>query len=120
MLDGSGKRHIEGALDPGARVVFISGSARRSTIALLYGAHGLARTIKDESGRACYTVPRMTALVKAQAQAAGRSATVELVPPLPSEDAFADERAARYTSGCAVVTDVHAARDGRTDRKSVV
>jgi hypothetical protein len=112
-LDGSGKRRIDGALDPSQRLVFVSGAASRSTIALLYGPTGLARRLEDESGTRCFTIAGLTALVRSQVGSAGRSASVQLASPLPSTVSFADAREARYRTGCAVVTDVRAAADGR-------
>ena len=108
-LDGSGQRRIEGAL-----VVRVSGAPARSTIALLYGRSGLAPSLEDESGTRCFTVAGLTELVQSRASSAGRSAGVELARPLPSTVTFADARQGRYRAGCAVLTDVHAASDGRS------
>jgi hypothetical protein len=112
-LDGSGRRRIDGALDARAKLVLVSGSAARSTLATLYGVHGLARALEDASGAQCYTVAALTAVARARAAASGRAATIELAPPLPTTVRLADDRQARYEAGCAVVTDVRPASDGR-------
>lgn len=112
-LDGDGTRRVDGALDPQDRVVFVFAGAARSTVTLLYGSHGLARALADESGARCYTLRGLSALVHARAESAGRSATVELAAPLPAGVGFADVREQRYRAGCAVITDVRAASDGR-------
>jgi hypothetical protein len=113
LLDGSGRRSILGSLDTSRHVVIVSESAARSTMTLLYGARGLAPAIETESGSRCFTVAALTALVQVRARAVGRSATVQLGPPLDSTVTLADARGARYRSGCAIVTDVHPAADGR-------
>jgi hypothetical protein len=82
-------------------------------MALLYGSDGLALSLEDESGKSCYTVAALTAVVNARAAAAGRSASVEPAPALPTTGTFTDARQARYEAGCAVITDVRAASDGR-------
>jgi hypothetical protein len=112
-LDGSGQRRIDGALDPNQKTVLVGGAPARSTMALLYGGDGLAPSLEDESGKRCYTVAGLTALVNSSAAAAGRSASVELAPALPTPVTFTDARQARYEAGCAVITDVRAASDGR-------
>ena len=112
-LGGGGRRSIEGALDAGRRVVLVSGTASRSTIDLLYGQGRLAPRLEDESGARCFSIAELTALVQSRAGNAGRAATIELAPPLPSTTTLADARQQRYQSGCAVITDVHAASDGR-------
>jgi hypothetical protein len=111
-LDGAGRRRIDGALDPSEKIVLVSGVAARSTLALLYGRDGLAPTLEDESGTRCFTISELTTLVQARAESLGRSAGVELAPPLPSSVSIADAREERYRAGCAVLTDVRAARDG--------
>jgi hypothetical protein len=113
-LDGGGRRSIEGSLDADRRIVIVSGTASRSTMSLLYGHRGLAPSLEDRSGTRCFTVGALTALVRSRAAAAGRSARVELAAPLPSTVSFADAREARYRDGCAILTDVHPARDGRS------
>jgi hypothetical protein len=113
LLDGSGRRSIQGSLDATRHVVIVSGSAARSTMSLLYGARGLAAAIENESGSRCFTVDRLTALVRARAAAVGRTATVQLDPPLPSTVTLADARGALYDAGCAIVTDVRPAAGGR-------
>jgi len=113
-LDGRGQRRIDGALDASRKVVRVSGAPARSTIALLYGRSGLAPSLEDESGTRCFTVAGLTELVQSRASSAGRSAGVELARPLPSTVTFADARQGRYRAGCAVLTDVHAASDGRS------
>jgi hypothetical protein len=112
-LDGGGHRQIGGALDPTRRLVIVSHSAARSTTALLYGANGLAPRLEDESGSRCFTVAGLTTLVEARATAMGRRATVHLEPPLPPTVTIADAREARYAAGCAILTDVRPAADGR-------
>jgi hypothetical protein len=82
-------------------------------MALLYGPNGLAVSLEGESGNRCYTVAALTALVNARAALAGRSASVELAAALPHTGMFTDARQARYADGCAVITDVRAASDGR-------
>jgi hypothetical protein len=111
-LDGSGRRRIDGALDAGRKIVLVSGSPARSTMALLYGPSGLARTLEDDSGTRCFTVKALTELVQSRAASVGRSASVELASPLPSTVTFADAREARYRAGCAVLTELRAAGDG--------
>jgi hypothetical protein len=112
-LDGGGHRGIEGALDPSRRVVYVSAGAARSTLSLLYGKDGLARTLEDDSGRSCFTVAALSSLVESRVAAAGRSATVRIDAPLPNTVTFGDEREARYEAGCAILTDVAPAPDGR-------
>jgi hypothetical protein len=112
-LDGAGRRRIEGALDPSQHVVFVFASPSRSTVALLYGRTGLARRLEDISGSRCFTVSSLTALVQSRVAAAGRAASVELAPPLPSTVTLADARQARYEAGCAILTDLGPAADGR-------
>jgi hypothetical protein len=112
-LDGSGQRRIDGALDPIQKTVLVRGAPARSTMALLYGPNGLAVSLEGESGNRCYTVAALTALVNARAALAGRSASVELAAALPQTGMFTDARQARYADGCAVITDVRAASDGR-------
>ena len=109
----TGRRSIIGSLDTSRHVVIVSGSAARSTLTLLYGAHGLAPAIETESGSRCFTVAALTALVQARARAVGRLATVQLGPPLPNTVTLADARGARYDAGCAIVTDLRPAADGR-------
>lgn len=113
LLDGSGRRSIQGALDSTRHVIIVSTGAARSTMTLLYGTNGLAPVIERESGNRCYTVATVTALVEARATAVGRSARVELDPPLPTTVTIADARGPRYAAGCAIVTDVRPAADGR-------
>jgi len=112
-LDGSGRRRIDGALDPNQKTVLVRGAPAHSTMALLYGPDGLAVSLEEESGKRCYTVAALTALVNSRAAAAGRLASVELAPALPTTGTFTDARQARYEAGCAVIVDVHAASDGR-------
>jgi hypothetical protein len=112
-LDGSGRRSIQGALDPTRHVIIVSTGAARSTMTLLYGANGLAPAIEQESGNRCYTVGTVTALVEERAIAVGRSARVELDPPLPRTVRITDARGPRYAAGCAIVSDVRPAADGR-------
>jgi hypothetical protein len=112
-LDGAGRRRIDGALDAIRHVVFVFASAPRSTVALLYGAAGLARSLEDSSGSRCFTVASLTALVQSRLAAVGRTAGVELAPALPSSVSLADARQARYEAGCAILTDVRPAPDGR-------
>jgi hypothetical protein len=113
-LDGSGQRRIDGALDTSRQVVRVSGAPARSTMVLLYGRGGLAPVLEDESGTRCFTIAGLTQLVQSRAASAGRSASIELAPPLPSTVSFADAREGRYRAGCAVLTDVYAASDGRS------
>src|SRR5258705_7681403 len=47
-LDGSGQRRIDGALDPIQKSVLVRGAPARSTMALLYGADGLAPSLENE------------------------------------------------------------------------
>ena len=112
-FNGDGQRRIGGALDPSRRVVLVSSGPARSTTTLLYGRDGLAVSLEDTSGQRCYTVAGLTALVEARAAAAGRAGTVQVAAALPATTTLADARQARYTAGCAVILDVHAASDGR-------
>jgi hypothetical protein len=112
-LDGSGRRSIGGSLDASRRVVIVSGAESRSTAALLYGPTGLARRLEDASGVRCFTIGALTALVQSRVAGAGRSADVQLARRLPSTITFGDGREGRYRAGCAILTDVQAARDGR-------
>jgi hypothetical protein len=112
-FDGSGQRRIDGALDPAQKTVLVRGAPTRSTMALVYGSDGLAVSLEDESGKRCYTVAALTALVNARAGAVGRSASVEQAPALPATGSFTDARQGRYEAGCAVISDVRAASDGR-------
>jgi hypothetical protein len=112
-LDGSGQRRIEGALDAVRHVVIVSGEASRSTMTLLYSAGGLAATLVDESGSRCFTTAGLKALVDARVRATGRTATVTVGPPLASGVTIAGQRGQRYVAGCAVLSEVSAADDGR-------
>jgi hypothetical protein len=112
-LDGSGRRRIDGALDATRHVVMISGEASRSTMTLLYSAGGLAPTLEDESGSRCFTIAGLTALVDTRVRATGRKATVTVGPSLAGGETIAGLRGTRYKAGCAVLTDVRAADDGR-------
>ena len=112
-LDGSGRRQITGALDPDRCIVMVTASATRSTMSLLYGPQGLARSLEDMSGTRCFTISRLEALAGARARAADRAANVQVVPPLGRNVTLADSRNDRYQAGCAIVTDVHPAADGR-------
>jgi hypothetical protein len=111
-LDGSGTRRIEGALDASRKTVLVSSAPARSTTALLYGPNGLAVSLENLSGERCYSVAGLTALVHARTHPTGRSASIALVPPLPTGATFGDDRQSRYEAGCAVVIDVRGAGDG--------
>jgi hypothetical protein len=111
LLDGGGNRSIQGALDPTRQVVIVSTGAARSTMTLLYGAGGFAQAIERESGRRCYSVATLTAVVEARARSVGRSATVERGAPIAGS--LFDARGPRYSAGCAIVTDVRPSADGR-------
>lgn len=116
-IGGDGRRMIEGSLSPETRRVMIFGGAARSTMDLLYGASGLAGSLMDESGSRCHTRADLEATVRRRLAGTGRALT------LTAEKSAADlagERGRRLAQGCAVVSDVHPARDGRSVVVSIV
>jgi hypothetical protein len=106
-LGGDGRRTIEGALDPDARHVMVFGGASRSTTELLYGAGGLAPRLQDASGERCFTRAGLEAMAR---RLAGRALTFTtgVVNGEPT-----GARGRRRAEGCAIVSDVYPAADGR-------
>jgi hypothetical protein len=90
----------------------VSGGATRSLETLLYGAgNPLAARLQDLSGERCYTAAGLQDTVRARVVAAGRA--VRFVPGAVSGEPFGD-RGERLAEGCAIVSDVRPADDGRT------
>jgi hypothetical protein len=110
-LGGGGRRSIAGALDEEGRRVMVFGGPPRSTADLLFGPGGLAPRLQDESGGRCYGAEELAAHVRRRVAAAGRSVTVQT--RIDDRLELADARGARHAAGCAVVTDVGPAANGR-------
>ena len=110
-LGGDGNRTIEGALSTGTRQVFVFAGPTRSLETLLYGAHEpLAPELQDLSGERCYAAAELQAEVRARIAATGR--TVSFTTSTDSGEPFG-ARGERLAEGCAIVSDVTPAGDGR-------
>jgi hypothetical protein len=112
-LGGGGDRSIAGALDEAGHRVMVFGAPPRSTDDLLYGPGKLAPALMDESGERCYDPDELAGHVRRRvaAVARGRSVTIEHRAE-GGADLF-DARGARLEAGCAVVSDVGPAGNGR-------
>jgi hypothetical protein len=110
---GDGQRSISGALDADGHRVMIFGGPARSTMDLLYGPHGLSAPLQDQSTTRCFSVSELEAAAWRRGAPTGRHVSFELRRSLDLGMEMAHDWMVRYQAGCAVITDVRAARNGR-------
>lgn len=109
---GNSVRTIGGHLDARQLRVMIFAGAHRSTEKLLAGPKGIGGPLIDASGERCYTQHELHALARRRFAPTGRS--VAFTASQPDRGVTLEgPRGSRLAAGCAIITDVTPAKDGR-------
>ena len=109
---GNSVRTIAGSLAADAKRVMVTAGPYRSTEVLLAGPHGIGGPLIEASGDRCYTQAELHELARRRFAGTGRS--VAFTASEPARGVMLEgARGARLSAGCAVITDVGPAKDGR-------
>jgi hypothetical protein len=111
---GGGRgRSVAGALDEAGHRVMVFGAPPRSTQDLLYGPGKLVPTLMQESGERCYDPDELAGQVRRRVAAVAPGRSVAIEHRVEGGADLFDARGARLEAGCAVVSTVGPAADGR-------